>query len=816
MSGNATRDGSEGLLHRWHAARAAARGLPAYEDMVLGNLGRMASQAALVDASPGRPRLLWVGEAFEDWLGPGRAPRAAAAEASSDAISDAFSGSWAGRLLEAVPGGLSHPLQEIVADALAGGAPVSSPCARVAGGVAYTTEVAGLPLAGRSGRLVLLCLAGQTVRTDLLKTLFRSTRQGMAAVTALRDGAGTVTDFRILSLNDAAAAMMRTSIERAQWRRLSTLLPAATVGPMLARLNAALSGDRRHYETSYTRPDGSPLHVRVEIAAIGDLLGVTLTDIGDLKAREASARLLFEHNPVPMWLSGEGGAVLAVNDAATGHYGFPREDFLRLSAGDLVMPGAAGPAQRHRRRDGGVIDVEVFSGPIPFEGLSATLTACVDVTEQRRAERRIAHMAHHDALTGLPNRVLFHERLAALVAERAPAGLLCLDLDHFKLVNDTLGHPAGDALLRQVAERLRACLGGDGLVARLGGDEFAVLHRAERPALVALADRIIAALCRPFALDGQDVTVGVSIGIALAPEHGDDPDGLLRKADTALYAAKADGRRTRRLFEPAMDAALQARRALERDLRAAIAAEALEVHYQPLVDARTLAVTGCEALLRWRHPERGFVSPADFIPVAEETGLIASLGEWVLARACREAAGWPRPVRVAVNLSPVQFRAPDLVGTVARALAESGLDPARLELEITEQVMLEESAANIAVLHRLRGLGVRIAIDDFGTGYASLSYLRAFPFDKIKIDRSFTAALGQEAAALAVVQAVIGLGASLGTTTVAEGVETEAQLAVLRRSGCDEVQGFLFSRPVPAADLRALVAAPAVPWLAAA
>ncbi len=633
MSGNATRDGSEGLLHRWHAARAAARGLPAYEDMVLGNLGRMASRAALVDASPGRPRLLWVGEAFEDWLGPGRAPRAAAAEASSDAISDAFSGSWAGRLLEAVPGGLSHPLQEIVADALAGGAPVSSPCARVAGGVAYTTEVAGLPLAGRSGRLVLLCLAGRTVRTDLLKTLFRSTRQGMAAVTALRDGAGTVTDFRILSLNDAAAAMMRTSIERAQWRRLSTLLPAATVGPMLARLNAALSGDRRHYETSYTRPDGSPLHVRVEIAAIGDLLGVTLTDIGDLKAREASARLLFEHNPVPMWLSGEGGAVLAVNDAATGHYGFPREDFLRLSAGDLVMPGAAGPAQRHRRRDGGVIDVEVFSGPIPFEGLSATLTACVDVTEQRRAERRIAHMAHHDALTGLPNRVLFHERLAALVAERAPAGLLCLDLDHFKLVNDTLGHPAGDALLRQVAERLRACLGGHGLVARLGGDEFAVLHRAERPALVALADRIIAALCRPFALDGQDVTVGVSVGIALAPEHGDDPDGLLRKADTALYAAKADGRRTRRLFEPAMDAALQARRALERDLRAAIAAEALEVHYQPLVDARTLAVTGCEALLRWRHPERGFVSPADFIPVAEETGLIAP---W--ASGC-----WPGP-----------------------------------------------------------------------------------------------------------------------------------------------------------------------------
>ncbi|WP_348629360.1 EAL domain-containing protein [Methylobacterium sp. 17Sr1-1] len=546
------------------------------------------------------------------------------------------------------------------------------------------------------------------------------------------------------------------------------------------------------------------------------MLGVTLTDIGDLKAREASARLLFEHNPVPMWLSGEDGAVLAVNDAATGHYGFPREDFLSLSAGDLLAPEASGSSQRHRRRDGSLIDVEVFSGEIPFEGRSATLTACVDVTEQRRAERRIAHMALHDALTGLPNRVLFHQRLAEAAASGTSLGLLMLDLDHFKLVNDTLGHPAGDALLREVAERLRACLGPDGLVARLGGDEFAILKDAGREALLALADRIIAALGRSFALEGQDVAIGVSIGIALAPEHGDDPDGLLRKADTALYAAKADGRRTRRLFEPAMDAALQGRRALERDLRAAVAAGALEVHYQPLVAAGSLAVTGCEALLRWRHPERGFVPPGEFIPVAEETGLIAPLGEWVLHQACREAAGWPEGVRVAVNLSPAQFRTPDLVGTVARALSESRLDPARLELEITEQVLLEETEANLAVLHRLRGLGLRIAIDDFGTGYASLSYLRAFPFDEIKIDRSFTAALGREAAAAAIVQAVIGLGASLGITTLAEGVETEAQLAALRRSGCGEVQGFLFSRPVPAVEIRRLVAAAAMPWMAAA
>ncbi|UHC15432.1 EAL domain-containing protein [Methylobacterium currus] len=800
MGGNAKSDGTLGLLYRWRAARATAGGLPTYEDLVLGNLGRMASRAALVGGPPDHPRLLWIGEAFEGWLGR----------------------AGAGLAIDDLPGDLAHSLREVIGDALAAAEPVRAPCARVAGGVAYTTGMLGLPLATReSGHLVLLCLAGETARTNLLRTLFRSTRQGMVAASALRDASGAVRDFRILALNAAAATMLRATVETAQWQRLTVLLPHLRGSAVLERLVAALEGTTSSFEGSYPRPDGSVLHLRIEIAAIGELLGVTLTDIGDLKAREASARLLFEHNPVPMWLAGEDGAVLAVNDAATRHYGFPREDFLGLSAGDLVAPEAPetfapGPSQRHRRRDGSLIDVEVFSGPIPLEGLNATLTACVDVTEQRRAEQRIAHMALHDALTGLPNRVLFHRRLAEAMAAGTRLGLLCLDLDHFKLVNDTLGHPAGDALLRQVAERLRACLDADGLVARLGGDEFAVLRPAGRDAVLGLADRIIAALGRPFALEGQDVTIGVSIGIALAPEHGDDPDALLRKADTALYAAKADGRRTRRLFEPAMDAALQSRRALERDLRAAIAAESLEVHYQPLVATGSLAVTGCEALLRWRHPERGFVSPGEFIPVAEETGLIATLGEWVLRRACREAAGWPEAVRVAVNLSPAQFRTPDLVGTVARVLTESGLDPARLELEITEQVMLEESTANIAVLHRLRGLGLRIAIDDFGTGYASLSYLRAFPFDKIKIDRSFTAALGREATAGAIVQAVIGLGASLGITTLAEGVETAAQLTALHRSGCDEVQGFLFSRPVPAEEIRRLVAASTVPWVAAA
>ncbi len=522
MGGDAKGDGTEGLLQRWRAARAAARELPAYEDLVLGNLGRLASRSALVGGPASHPRLLWVGEAFEGWLG-----RASA-----------------GLALDDLPGGLAQSLREVVGDALAAGEPVRAPCARVAGGVAYTTGMLGLPLAAPDGeRVVLLCLSGESARTNLLKTLFRSTRQGMVALAALRGADGTVEDFRVLALNAAAAAMLRATVETAQWQRLTVLMPHLRGSPAVARLVAALDGTTGAFEGSYPRPDGSVLHLRVEIAAIGELLGITLTDIGDLKAREASARLLFEHNPVPMWLSDEDGAVLAVNDAATGHYGFPREDFLELSAGDLIASGTTGPnlpspSQRHRRRDGSLIDVEVFSGPIPFEGRRATLTACVDVTEQRRAEQRIAHMAHHDALTGLPNRVLFHDRLAEAVAAGTGLGLLCLDLDHFKLVNDTLGHPAGDALLREVAGRLRACLGPEGLVARLGGDEFAILGPARRDVLLGLSDRIIAALGRSFALDGQDVTIGVSIGIALAPEHGADPDGLLRKADTALYAAK--------------------------------------------------------------------------------------------------------------------------------------------------------------------------------------------------------------------------------------------------------------------------------------
>ena len=420
-------------------------------------------------------------------------------------------------------------------------------------------------------------------------------------------------------------------------------------------------------------------------------------------------------------------------------------------------------------------------------------------------------MARHDALTGLPNRVLFREEMEKAlvrVARGETVAVLCLDLDHFKSVNDTLGHPVGDGLLKAVAERLLACVRDTDTVARLGGDEFAILQAGlDKPESAAiLAQRLIDDVCEPYDIDGHEVVVGASIGIAIAPSDGDHPDQLLKNADMALYRAKSDGRRLYRFFEREMDARLQARRALELDLRKALADGEFELFYQPLIDLRTESISGFEALLRWNHPERGLVSPAEFIPLAEEIGLIVPLGEWVLREACLEAAKWPRRMKVAVNLSPVQFKRRNLAPAVVRALSASALSANRLELEITESVLLLEDDATVKTLHLLRGLGVRISMDDFGTGYSCLSYLRSFPFDKIKIDRSFVRDLAEKEDCAAIVRAVAGLGASLGITTTAEGVETVEQLAQVRAQGCTEAQGYLFSRPRRACDLPAVFA----------
>ena len=427
-------------------------------------------------------------------------------------------------------------------------------------------------------------------------------------------------------------------------------------------------------------------------------------------------------------------------------------------------------------------------------------------------ETQLRHLALHDPVCGLPNRIHFGERLESVIDRVRRGGpsaaVFYIDLDHFKDVNDTLGHHIGDELILNVTQRLSRVMRGDDLVARLGGDEFAVIqmnigHPGEAGDLAA---RLIAALSASYDIQRHEVVIGASIGIALAPGDGNAADALLRNADMALYRAKADGRGTSHFFEPDMDRRIQARRILELDLRKAFANGEFDLHYQPLVNLHADRVSGFEALLRWHHPERGMVLPGEFIALAEEIGLIGPLGEWVLRRACTDAAGWPGDLKVAVNLSPAQFRSRGVVQAVLSALAHSGLPPYRLELEITESVLLGETEANLAILHQLREIGARISMDDFGTGYSSLSYLRSFPFDKIKIDRSFVRDLAERPDCMAIIRAVAGLGASLGISTTAEGVETREQLERLRAEGCTEAQGFLFSPPRPAADILSLLA----------
>jgi diguanylate cyclase (GGDEF)-like protein/PAS domain S-box-containing protein len=438
-----------------------------------------------------------------------------------------------------------------------------------------------------------------------------------------------------------------------------------------------------------------------------------------------------------------------------------------------------------------------------------TVTTHQDITEQRRSEAKIEHMALHDALTGLPNRALLNERLEHAIARGRRGEMVAahlLDLDHFKTVNDTLGHPAGDKLLQMVAERLRPLVREADTVARMGGDEFAVVQVgiAEPADATSLALRVIDAVGAPYEIDSQLVVVGVSVGIAIGPNDGDSPAQLMRNADLALYRAKGNGRGTFRFFEREMDAQMQERHALERELRKALGANQFELHYQPIVKLADNDIVGFEALLRWRHPERGLIPPNTFIPLAEEIGLIVPIGEWIVRQACATAITWPDDLRVAVNLSPVQFRNPGLLQIVVSALAKSGLRPDRLELEITETVLLQDGETTLSTLYRLRELGIRIAMDDFGTGYSSLSYLQSFPFDKIKIDRSFVKDIVESTGSLNIVRAVAALAQGLGITATAEGVETEEQLERIRAEGCKEMQGFLFGAPMPAQDIERL------------
>ena len=423
------------------------------------------------------------------------------------------------------------------------------------------------------------------------------------------------------------------------------------------------------------------------------------------------------------------------------------------------------------------------------------------------AEKIIAHMAHHDSLTDLPNRVLFQERLADMLRETRDGkrvAVFYLDLDNFKAVNDTLGHQYGDELLKRVAQRLRACVHENITVARVGGDEFAVIlpDIVTHDDAALLARDICQAIRDPYDLFSHVVVTDTSIGIAIAPDNGSQPDELLKNADMALYRAKADGRGTFRFFEAEMDATVKARRALENSLREALMEGQFTLHYQPILNLDENRIPCCEALIRWNHPERGMVPPGEFIPVAEEMGLIVAIGEWVLRQAWNDAATWPNNTKVAVNLSPIQMLSPNLVPMVIGALAAAGLPASRLELEITESVLMQNTEATVAALHQLRSLGVKISMDDFGTGFSSLSYLRRFPFDKLKIDRCFISDLSKhDQSGLAIVRSVAALAKNLGMITTAEGVETAEQVELVRMIGCTEVQGFYFGRPQPLKDI---------------
>ncbi|MBH5370312.1 EAL domain-containing protein [Bradyrhizobium glycinis] len=572
--------------------------------------------------------------------------------------------------------------------------------------------------------------------------------------------------------------------------------------------------------------DGRVILIDERLTDDGGVVGLRV-DITELKQREASFRLLFDGNPVPMIVCAlDDERILGVNDAAVAHYGYSRAEFERLKIRSLQAfeseppwtvdetgEDQAGRTWKHVRADGALIDLAIYSRELTYAERPAVLLALMDITERKRAEARLAFMAQHDGLTGLPNRSLLRQQMDEMLlhtrrgAEKV--ALLMLGLDNFKAVNDTLGHAVGDKLLRGVAKRLRSTLREEDALARLNSDEFAVLQSGlARPEdAVMLAKRLLEAIADPYLLDGHSVVIGASIGIAMAPGDGEDSEKLLKSADMALSRAKLDARGSFAFFEAALDAKAQSRRKIEVELRDAIQNDVLRPYYQPLIDLSSGRITGFEALVRWPHAERGMVSPAEFIPVAEDTGLINPLGGLMLRRACLDAAAWPDDVRVAVNLSPLQFRSGNLLSMVTDALKHSGLAPRRLELEITETLLLEKSAQVLATLHALRALGVRISMDDFGTGYSSLSYLRSFPFDKIKIDQSFVRDLAANREAQAIIRSIVSLGKGLGVTITAEGVETEAELSCLRAEGCHEGQGFLFSKARPHAEIVSLLAA---------
>ena len=569
------------------------------------------------------------------------------------------------------------------------------------------------------------------------------------------------------------------------------------------------------------RPDGTSLEIRGFPLPEGGFV-TTYVDVTEQTKAEATnfrlARIIHESINEVFVFDTETLKYLQVNKSACVNLGYSKDELKQMTPLDLkpeytlekfeelIAPLRAGevPSVRfrtvHRRKDDSIYDADITLQQIEADDGQVFAAIVEDITEKRRNENQIAHMALHDALTDLPNRTLLRERMDEAI-ERAEKGddfvVLCLDLDRFKTINDTFGHTVGDELLTVIGKRLRGCVRRTDTVARLGGDEFAIVHfpRTSARGAATVARRIGEVIRRPVVIRGHQITVDSSIGIAVAPGDGDDPETLMHRADMAMYRAKADGRGTFHFYESELDARLQERRMLELDIVKGLANEEFELFYQPIVDISRNRITAFEALLRWRHPKRGLVSPGEFIPIAEETGFIRQLGDWVLRRACADAVHWPMDIRVAVNLSPIQFNNQNLALKITKVLADQRFPASRLDLEITESVLMRDTADTLVTLNRLHDLGVRICMDDFGSGYSSLDYLRKFRFDKIKIDRFFIRDVTTHHDAKAIVQAIAGLGTRLGISVVAEGVETTEQLDIVRAEGCTEMQGFLFSKP---------------------
>ncbi|GGB25054.1 hypothetical protein GCM10011380_13290 [Sphingomonas metalli] len=662
----------------------------------------------------------------------------------------------------------------------------------VIGGTASVARVAAdVPFAMAPGRRDVVILAGSTVYRLVLSPVLAPTEIGWVVFAVPLDAA-EMRNLEKLSAIPLIATMLRRA-DDGRWVSIDGAVPPSDA---LEALGGAPDGkgDRHSAPALLDLPDGDALAIARPLAGIGAKPQAALL------IRYPYGLAMAPYRPLQLGIGLAGLAGLLLVMAGS-----------RRLARNIARPIAALDRAAQQLEEGAPTVVQV-SGRDEIGRLAASFNRMAAGIAER--EQRIAHLAFHDPLTGLPNRVSLRETLDQVSARvrrtGGQAAVLSLDLDRFHAVNDTLGHPAGDALLRRIATLLPE-LAPDAFIARLSADEFALVLEggaADRPR--ALGQAILDHFAVPMMVEAHAVPIGVSMGIAIAPSDGNDADTLLKNADLALADAKRDGGGVMRFFEPALDEAARRRRMLELDLREAVAKGQFTLAFQPIFDLKAQRIGGFEALLRWHHPDRGWLSPVDFIPVAEETGLIVPIGEWVMREACRTATRWPEHVRIAVNVSALQFRSPGFQTVVLQALAISGLEPRRLEVEITESVFLDGEGPVVALLHRLRAMGVRVALDDFGTGYSSLSYLRSFPFDKIKIDRSFVTPVARDASAAAIVRAIIDLSAALRTDTTAEGVEDDEQLAVLTEQGCGSIQGYLFSRPVDAASTLELLATPLV------